>query len=102
MEYYVFCTILLILFLYGVRIQKSDDSQKEMLQRFNDLRGVFALLIVIGHCSMRFEKEVLPFLFIHKFNMTGVCFSFLSLAGDWHTDMWKGKREPTVLSEEKS
>lgn len=80
MEYYVFCTILLILFLYGVRIQKSDDSQKEMLQRFNDLRGVFALLIVIGHCSMRFEKEVLPFLFIHKFNMTGVCF-FLFVSG---------------------
>lgn len=80
MEYYVFCAILLIFFLYGMRIQKSDGSQIEMLERFNDLRGFFALLIVIGHCSMRFEKEVLPFLFIHKFNMVGVCF-FLFVSG---------------------
>lgn len=41
MEYYVFCAILLIFFLYGMRIQKSDGSQIEMLERFNNLRGGF-------------------------------------------------------------
>lgn len=62
MEYWVFCGLLLALFLYGMRFEKVDGSQKDMLERFNNLRGIFALLIVIGHCSMRFEKEVLPFL----------------------------------------
>lgn len=80
MEYWFFCGLLLALFLYGMRFEKVDGSQKDMLERFNNLRGIFALLIVIGHCSMRFEKEVLPFLLIHKFNMTGVCF-FLFISG---------------------
>lgn len=80
MEYYIFCAILAALFLYGIKIRKTDGSQEEMLKRFNDLRGIFALFIVIGHCSMRFEKEVLPLLLIHRFNMAGVCF-FLFISG---------------------
>ena len=49
---------------------------KEIISRLNFLRGLFAILIVIGHCSMAFEKELLPFYLIHKFNMVGVCFFF--------------------------
>ena len=49
---------------------------KEIIHRLNYLRGLFAILIVMGHCSMAFEKELLPFFIIHKFNMVGVCFFF--------------------------
>lgn len=52
------------------------SSLKEIIHRLNYLRGLFAILIVIGHCSMAFEKELLPFFVIHKFNMVGVCFFF--------------------------
>lgn len=56
-------------------MEKSIEKEK-MVARLNMLRGLFAILIVIGHCSMRFEKELLPFYIIHKFNMVGVCFFF--------------------------
>lgn len=52
------------------------NSLKEIIHRLNYLRGLFAILIVIGHCSMAFEKELLLFFVIHKFNMVGVCFFF--------------------------
>ncbi len=51
-------------------------NKEEVISRLNMLRGLFAILIVIGHCSQRFEKEILPFFIIHKFNMVGVCFFF--------------------------
>ena len=51
-------------------------NKKEVISRLNMLRGLFAILIVIGHCSQSFEKEILPFFIIHKFNMVGVCFFF--------------------------
>lgn len=47
------------------------------IKRMNYLRGLFAVLIVIGHCSMMFEKEILPLLIIHKFNMVAVGFFFI-------------------------
>lgn len=64
-------------------------NKKEVISRLNMLRGLFAILIVIGHCSQRFEKEILPFFIIHKFNMVGVCFFFfvsgLSLTYNFRT-----------------
>lgn len=80
MEYYVFCIILLGIVFYGISFQRENENQIELLNRFNNLRGVFAIMIIIGHCSMRFEKEVLPLMLIHKFNMVGVCF-FLFISG---------------------
>lgn len=41
------------------------NNLKEIISRLNFLRGLFASLIVIGHSSMRFEKELLPFYIIH-------------------------------------
>ncbi len=35
-------------------------------------------MIVIGHCSMYFEKELLPLMLIHRFNMVSVCFFFMA------------------------
>ena len=55
---------------------KCSDSQ--VIARINMLRGLFAILIVLGHCSMRFEKELFPLMFIHKFNMVSVCFFFMA------------------------
>lgn len=52
------------------------DNLEEIILRLNWLRGLFAILIVIGHCSMEFERELLLFYIIHKFNMVGVCFFF--------------------------
>lgn len=51
-------------------------NKEEVISRLNMLRGLFAILIVIGHCSPRFEKEILPFFIINKFAMVGVCFFF--------------------------
>ena len=51
-------------------------NKEEVISRLNMLRGLFAILIVIGHCSANFEKEILPFFIIHKFAMVGVCFFF--------------------------
>lgn len=53
------------------------SDQKTAIQRMNYLRGIFAILIVLGHCSMEYEKEVFPLLIIHKFNMVSVCFFFI-------------------------
>lgn len=56
-------------------LTKTDETTA--IQRMNYMRGLFALLIVLGHCSMHFEKEILPLLIIHKFNMVSVCFFFI-------------------------
>ena len=52
-------------------------NENVAIKNMNNLRGMFAILIVIGHCSMNFEKELLPLLVIHKFNMVSVCFFFV-------------------------
>lgn len=52
-------------------------DEKTAINRMNYLRGLFAIMIVIGHSSMMFEKELLPLLVIHKFNMVSVCFFFI-------------------------
>ena len=56
----------------------TTNNLKEIISRLNFLRGLFAILIVIGHCSIVFEKELLPLYLIHKFNMVGVCFFFFA------------------------
>lgn len=50
----------------------------QTITRINSLRGLFAIMIVIGHCSMYFEKELFPLMLIHKFNMVSVCFFFMA------------------------
>lgn len=91
MEYYIFGILLLLSVFWGAKISRTDE-QKEILARFNNLRGVFAMLIVIGHCSMRFEHEPLPLLIIHRFNMVGVCFFlFISGWGLMYTYVQNGK-----------
>lgn len=49
-------------------------NKLEFSKELNKYRGLFALLIVIGHTSMTYKQELLPLLLIHKFNMIGVCF----------------------------
>ena len=58
-------------------LEKDYVDESIAIKRMNYLRGLFAIMIVIGHCSMRYEKEVLPWLLIHKFNMVSVCFFFI-------------------------
>lgn len=53
-------------------------DRQTIISRINSLRGLFAIMIVIGHCSMYFEKELLPLMLIHKFNMVSVCFFFMA------------------------
>ena len=64
----------------------SDETTA--IGRLNHLRGIFALLIVLGHCSVRFEKELLPLMVIHKSDMVSVCFFFIisgwSLCYNWY------------------
>lgn len=52
--------------------------RQTIISRINSLRGLCAIMIVIGHCSMRFEKELLPLILIHKLNMVSVCFFFMA------------------------
>lgn len=52
-------------------------DEKTAINRMNYLRGLFAIMIVIGHSSMNFENELLPLLVIHKLNMVSVCFFFI-------------------------
>lgn len=56
---------------------KISFSETNVIKRMNHLRGIFALLILLGHCSMEFEHELLPLMVIHKFNMVSVCFFFI-------------------------
>lgn len=56
--------------------EKTLLTDQEIIFRLNSLRGLFAISIVIGHCSMNFANELLPLYIIHKFNMVGVCFFF--------------------------
>ncbi len=53
-------------------------QEKTFISKLNLFRIVFALMIVIGHTSMHFEKELLPLWLIHKFNMVGVCYFFFT------------------------
>lgn len=57
------------------RIMQID--KQTIIARINALRGLFALMIVLGHCSMNFEKELLWLMLIHRFNMVSVCFFFM-------------------------
>ena len=36
---------------------KINKSESEILSRMNYLRGLFAVLIILGHCGRRFESE---------------------------------------------
>ena len=57
--------------------QKSNIN--EAMNRYNLMRGLMAIWIILGHCSIEFEKEILPLYFIHKFNLVWVgVFFFLS------------------------
>lgn len=58
-------------------LNENSLSKQGVINRLNHLRGLFAILIVIGHTSMNYEKELLPLLIVHKFNFVGVCFFFL-------------------------
>ena len=58
------------------KTMETSGNLEELVSRLNQLRGLFAVLIVIGHCSGHFEREWLPFYLIHKFNMACVCFFF--------------------------
>lgn len=53
------------------------SSENVAINRMNYLRGLFAVLILLGHCSMSYSKEVFPLLIIHRFNMVSVCFFFI-------------------------
>lgn len=49
------------------------------MNKYNLMRGLIAIWIILGHCSMEFEKEILPLYLIHKFNLVWVgVFFFLS------------------------
>ncbi|WP_027218658.1 acyltransferase family protein [Butyrivibrio fibrisolvens] len=54
----------------------ASINEKELNIRMNYLRGILALLIVLGHCSMNYTKEVPFLLLIHKSNFISVCFFF--------------------------
>lgn len=77
---------------------KKENSLTEgrLLDKFNLLRGVFAILIVLGHCSMQFLVEPLPLYIIHKFNYIWVCYFFfvsgwsMSYHFDIRTDYLRG------------
>lgn len=47
------------------------------MERFNLLRGIMALWIVVGHCSAEFEHEIFPFMLVHRFNLVIVGMFFL-------------------------
>ena len=61
----------------SIDLYKKTPSKQEVINRLNHLRGLYSILIVIGHTSMNYEKELLPLLIIHKFNFVGVCFFFM-------------------------
>lgn len=61
-------------------IDNNSNNESVFIGRTNYLRGVFAILIVLGHCSMRFETEPLILMLIHKANFLWVCF-FLYVSG---------------------
>lgn len=47
------------------------------MERFNSMRGIMALWIVVGHCSIEFEHEIFPFMLVHRFNFVVVGMFFL-------------------------
>ena len=55
-------------------------EEKVLINRLNMLRGLFAILIVIGHTSMFYEDELIVLGTIHKLNMVSVGF-FLYTSG---------------------
>lgn len=53
------------------------SNLKEIISRLNFLRGLFAILVVIGHCGGILEKELPTYYLIHKFaRQGGVLFLF--------------------------
>lgn len=58
-------------------IRDRQTDERVAIYRMNYLRGLFAIMIVLGHCSMQFEHELFPLMLIHKFNMVSVCFFFI-------------------------
>lgn len=80
MGYLLFIITLCIVFGFGIRVEKTEE-ESVILNRLNGWRGIAAILIIIGHCSMRFEKEPTFLLIIHKTNMTWV--SFFLLVSGW-------------------
>lgn len=55
-------------------------EEEQVLYDINYLRGLFAVLIVLGHCSMKFAREPFVLYVIHKMNFISVCF-FLCVSG---------------------
>lgn len=68
------------IFLNSISNENINNNESLILSRMNYLRGLFAILVVLGHCSMCFETEPLALLIIHKANYLWVCF-FLYVCG---------------------
>ena len=73
MSYLILLVVLCILFGRGLKIKKVCEESL-VLQHLNSLRGIDAVLIIIGHCSMRFNQEPIFLYFIHKTNMAWVSY----------------------------
>lgn len=56
------------------------ENEKEFVKGLNFWRGLFACIIVIGHCSMNFEKEFILLALVHRCNIIGVWY-FLFVSG---------------------
>lgn len=86
-------------------MQKINKSftEKEVLNQMNGLRGLMALLIVLGHCGRRFDTEPLLLKGPHLGAFIFVCFFFVvsgwSLAYnyDYRNDYLKGFFKKKIL-----
>lgn len=86
---------------------KRYKSESEILSRMNYLRGLFAVLIILGHCGRRFESEQILLAIPHYGAFVWVCFFFVvsgwSLAYNYNTKsdylegFWKRKVFKLVL-----
>lgn len=54
----------------------GGGEEAEILSRMNILRGVFAVLILLGHCARRFELEPSWLVIPHYGNFIWVCYFF--------------------------
>lgn len=53
-----------------------EESEHTVLTRMNQLRGLFAILIVLGHCGRRFAEEQIALVIPHYGAFIWVCFFF--------------------------
>ena len=53
-----------------------ENTESVIVSRMNFLRGLFAVLIVLGHCGRKFDIEPLVLLLPHKMNFVFVCYFF--------------------------